>query len=240
MYDSGRELNNATLWHDLKTILTATQAGLFLLRDNPNDLEILQSVEKGVNQAVLLAKCAQENFAESFIPNLTNDTPTSIEAVLSQVIEVFKPLAYTKNVYLDYDFSEDSLILVKTPPGVITQVFSNLLSNAIKYSVSKKVTISLLSTNDLILDSKDHKDNQSFKEVTAFSSDPNSFTGGFKISSDFTDLSKIMQLFTISRKDDGDNSFNLGFPSITHLLNMYGAELVLSERPPVCFYVLLP
>jgi hypothetical protein len=63
---------------------------------------------------------------------------------------------------------------------------------------------------------------------------------GFTVSSDFSDIDQVLKLFTITKKTNDSNSFNIGVPSMQNLLNIYGGELLISDSQPIYLSVILP
>lgn len=152
-----------------------------------------------------------KNAQEEYASSFTSSSSsTNLSDCLESVVKIFTPLSERYKVTVNYSGGPD--VLIETPKGVVEQIFTNLLSNAIKFSTSKLVTVEPIYTG----------------------------ATGFRVSSDFSDINQVLKLFTISRKDGNENSFNIGVPSMQNLLNVYGGDLVLSDSKPIYLSVFLP
>jgi len=77
--------------------------------------------------------------------------PVNLKEIVSDICEVFKPVAEQKGLELLWDMPEE-ISEIKTDPVRIQQIFNNILSNAIKFTDTGSVHISI----DILKETRKH------------------------------------------------------------------------------------
>ncbi len=75
----------------------------------------------------------------------------NMETLCDELVEMFTPLAETKQLTFVYDKKFNEKTNVKTDALKIKQILSNLLSNAIKYTIKGKITFKVSNNNKEII-----------------------------------------------------------------------------------------
>ncbi|GAB4529738.1 MAG: hypothetical protein Tsb0014_11860 [Pleurocapsa sp.] len=132
------QLFTANASHELRAPLAAVmsnaQAGLLApphdLQQPRKKLEKIVTITKSMSELIgnLLFLARQENILESTLIESVNIVP-----ILTQLTEEFSTKATEKNLSLQSNLPNDSIML-KVEPELLRQAVANLLSNAIKYS----------------------------------------------------------------------------------------------------------
>lgn len=166
--------------HDLRTPLTRLRNRMEEMRATPPDKELChEAMSELIRECDAILSTFQALLRISNIENgkrYTNTKELSLSTVLSDVVELYEPLAADKGITFHADISPYTMIGDK---DLLFQLFANLCDNAIKYtpaggevSISTKqcpmgVCVSVCDTGAGIPDNKKHQVFQRFFRVDA-------------------------------------------------------------------------
>ena len=71
-----------------------------------------------------------------------NLIPVNLLEILDESVNLYKPIAYSKGLYLNYSFSQKP-VYIKSDKEILSRVFNNLINNAIKFTHNGGVTIKI-------------------------------------------------------------------------------------------------
>ncbi|MGZ5486782.1 MAG: ATP-binding protein, partial [Nitrososphaeraceae archaeon] len=70
--------------------------------------------------------------------------PVNLLEILDESVNLYKPIAYSKGLYLNYSFPPKP-VYIKSDKEILIRVFNNLINNAIKFTHNGGVTIKIFS-----------------------------------------------------------------------------------------------
>jgi signal transduction histidine kinase len=144
--------------HDLRTPMTRFKSNAeFALKDNDEERlreALINCIDESDQILTMLNTLMSLAEAEAGVLKLNKDT-TTIDEILSNVIEMYEFIAEEKNITINKTLNSETKLNVDK--NRMFQVFANLLDNAIKYS-PENTTISINSIEDktkIIIEVKD-------------------------------------------------------------------------------------
>ena len=133
----------ADVSHELRTLLTAMQAILSLIREKRRTPEEYEQALTDLAEETHRLRTLTENLlrlARGETHNLVADETIDLSTLLRDVTDSLRPLAEAKALTFEYDIP-DALSLIGDSDDLI-RLFVNLLDNAIKYTERGGVTVS--------------------------------------------------------------------------------------------------
>lgn len=143
--------------HELKTPLTVLLANYNIIMNHPTETvqsqikwlesseEVAQHMKYLINEMLFLAKSDANRIQLVF-------SKVNLSEVVEEVLIHFEPVAYEKEVFIDYSDENETAIWIESDRSLLVQLLHILMDNAVKYSDNNtQIQMALTQTSGKVI-----------------------------------------------------------------------------------------